>query len=162
MFLTEIKAKNPGKYICAYRSAIMYVILVFGPRANLLYCTTFAHCKLLSICSPCSKTTYIMYSESERLERGGPCWLLKLRQMRTQSEQMMFVGIFILVHQSFVLPWLIYSDQYKLLFSSPFTISLSPSPSKLGRQSCGVADLLMYVSGQSRLQSRSRIHEHTI
>jgi hypothetical protein len=39
--------------------------------------------------------------------------------------------------------------QYKILFSSPYTISkpLSPQPSKLDRQPCWVACLLVCVSG---------------
>jgi hypothetical protein len=43
------------------------------------------------------------------------------------------------IHEIFVLPWLLYvvdPVQYKIFFSSPYTISipLSPLPSKLGRQ----------------------------
>jgi len=38
--------------------------------------------------------------------------------------------------------------QYKIRFSSPYTISihLSPSPSKLGRQACWVVCLLIWIS----------------
>jgi hypothetical protein len=51
----------------------------------------------------------------------------------------------------FVMPWQLYSAQYKLFFSSPYTVSipLSPSTSKLGRQPCWVACLLVYVSVQN-------------
>ncbi len=50
----------------------------------------------------------------------------------------------------FILPSLLWSDQYKRFFSSPYTISLhvSPSPSNLGRQSCIAACLLKRVSGR--------------
>jgi hypothetical protein len=91
-------------------------------------------------------------------ERGGPCWLLKLRWMGTQRGQM-----------KGALSWLIpevdslaFSCRYKRswsrlgcsvgpvqFFSSPDIISLhlSSSPSKLGRQSCWAACLLVCASG---------------
>ncbi len=51
--------------------------------------------------------------------------------------------------RDFVLPWLLQSPQYKVFVSSPYIISipLSLSPSKLGRQPCWVACLLIRVSG---------------
>jgi hypothetical protein len=59
-----------------------------------------------------------------------------------------FVGLFMPVQVIFVLPGL-QSVQYKIFFSSPYTISihLSPSPSKLGRQSFRIVCLLMCVCG---------------
>ncbi len=44
------------------------------------------------------------------------------------------------------------------IFSSPYTfsISLSPSPSKLGRQPCWVACLLVCVSGDDRRREGGR------
>ncbi len=64
-----------------------------------------------------------------------------------------FVRLIVLVQNIFFLPWLLYSAQYKIFFSSPYTISvpLSPSPSKLGRQSCWVARLLVCVSCLNKL-----------
>jgi hypothetical protein len=60
-----------------------------------------------------------------------------------------FVGLVESVQEIFVLPLLLWSAQYKIFFSSPDTISLnySHSPSKLGRQPCWVACLLISVSG---------------
>ncbi len=91
--------------------------------------------------------------QPERLERGGP--LLKLRWMGTQRVQI-----------ERILPWFIrYACRagtrdfcsalvalvvpVQSIFSSPYAISihLSPSPSKLGRQPCWVACLLVCVSG---------------
>jgi hypothetical protein len=59
-------------------------------------------------------------------------------------------GLDVPVRENFVLPWLLLSAQYKMLFSSPYTTVfpfLCPSPRKLGRRSCWVACLLAYVSG---------------
>ncbi len=94
----------------------------------------------------------------ERLYRGGPCWLLKLRCMVTQRVEM-----------KGVLPWLVrwacpagtwdfcpalasLVGLVQTIFSSPYTISISwsLSPSKLGRQLCWVACLLVSVSGADR------------
>jgi hypothetical protein len=60
-----------------------------------------------------------------------------------------FVGLVVPVQEIFVLSWLLYSAQYKIFFSSPYTFSmpLSPSPSKLGMQSCWVACLLLCFCG---------------
>ena len=97
----------------------------------------------------------------ERPENGSPGQLLKLpRQRGTRGVHMMiwkgsFTGWFV----GFVLPskrllsCLGCSSRpitKYYLFSSPHTISLhlSPSPSKLGRQSCRVACLLIYISGR--------------
>jgi hypothetical protein len=59
------------------------------------------------------------------------------------------VGLVVSVQENFVLPWLLYLVQYKIIFISPYTISipLSPLLSKLGRQPCWVACLLGCVSG---------------
>ncbi len=60
-----------------------------------------------------------------------------------------FVRFVVSVQETFILPWLLWSAQHKILFSSPFTISIyvSPSPSNLGGQSFRVACLWMWVSG---------------
>jgi hypothetical protein len=59
------------------------------------------------------------------------------------------VGLVVPILEIFVLRWLLYSDQYKIFFSSLYTISipLLPFPSKLGKQSCWVTCLLVCVSG---------------
>jgi hypothetical protein len=58
-----------------------------------------------------------------------------------------FVGLVVLLQEIFVLPWLLQVAQYKIFFSSPYTISLHLSllPSKLARQSCCVACLSICV-----------------
>ncbi len=49
----------------------------------------------------------------QRLERGGPCWLLKLRQIGMQGVHKKefflgwFVGLVVLAQEIFVLPWLL-------------------------------------------------------
>jgi hypothetical protein len=60
-----------------------------------------------------------------------------------------FVGLVVQVEEIFILPLVLSSAQNKIFFFSPHTFSLymSPSPSKLGRQSCRVAFLLICVSG---------------
>ncbi len=59
-----------------------------------------------------------------------------------------FVGPILAVQEVFILPWLLLSAQYKIVFPSQYTISvqLSTSPSKLGKQSCQVVCLLVCVS----------------
>ncbi len=54
----------------------------------------------------------------ERLERGGPCWLLKLKWMETQRVQMNGVFPFLVVpiQETFILPWLLWSAKYKIFF----------------------------------------------
>jgi hypothetical protein len=83
-------------------------------------------------------------SFSERLEMP-----LKPRWMWTQRGQMKGVLSWLIRCAFCVLSWLLRSAQYKIFFSSPYTIyiPLSPSPSKLGRQPCWVACLLVCVSG---------------
>ncbi len=51
-----------------------------------------------------------------------------------------FFGLVMPVQEIFVLPWLLLSAQYKIFFSSPciFSIPLSPSPTKRGRELCWV------------------------
>ncbi len=97
--------------------------------------------------------------ETRRAKDGCPCRLLKLRQTRTQIVQM----------KEF-LPWLVRwafnaNTRYFLpafaalngavqnVFSSPYSISihLFLSPSMLGRQSCRVACLLVFVSDRDSL-----------
>ncbi len=81
---------------------------------------------------PC--ISWVPYSES--LERGGPGWLLKLRKMGTQRIQM-----------KGVLPWSVRWALCALAaLVGPVQYIFSPSSSKLGRQSCRVACLLMCFS----------------
>ncbi len=99
------------------------------------------------------------WSVLERLERGGPCWLLKLRKMGTQRVQIEGVhpwlvcwacragtGYFCSSLTALVSPVL-------NIFSSLYTISfpLSPSPSKLG--SSGQAAVLGRLSNSMWLWS---------
>ncbi len=51
------------------------------------------------------------------------------------------------VKKIFVLAWLLNRSSTKYFFLAYLSIPLSPSPSKLGRQSCWVACLLLCVSG---------------
>jgi hypothetical protein len=76
----------------------------------------------------------------ERLERCGPCWLLKQGKRGHKEYKLKgsflswLVGLVVPVQEIFVLPWLLWSDQYKIFFSSPYhtiSIHLSPSPSML-------------------------------
>jgi hypothetical protein len=94
----------------------------------------------------------------ERPERGGPCWLVKPRRIGSQRAEMKggpslvgcwFDGLVVLVQETFIISWMIWSVYYKILFSSRHTISIyvSPSPSSLARQSCRAAYLWMCVSG---------------
>jgi hypothetical protein len=66
-----------------------------------------------------------------------------------------FVRLVVPVQEIFVLSWLLQSAQYKIFFSSKYTISipLSLSPSKLGWQPCWVA-CLQYESLMSLNQLR--------
>ncbi len=87
-----------------------------------------------------------MYTEApERLERGGPCRLLKLRQMGTQRVQMK--GVLRAGTRGFCPTLAAVVGPVQNIFFSLYTISinLSPLPSKLGRQSCRVACLLICV-----------------
>ncbi len=70
-----------------------------------------------------------------------------------------FVGLSVPVQETFILPLLLWSAQYKIFFSSPYTISIyvSPSPSNLGRQPCRAACLWMCVSGQARVYSHEAL-----
>ncbi len=65
------------------------------------------------------------------------------------------------VLEIFVLPWLLLQAQYKIFFSSPYTISihLSPLTSKLGRHACWVAYLLVCVSGRNPLSPHAKTYE---
>jgi hypothetical protein len=90
----------------------------------------------------------------ERLERSGPLLTVKTEangasKSTNKSEPFLVCCWACAAEQEiFVLPWLLLSAQYKLLFSSLFTISipLSPIASKLARQPCWVACLLACVS----------------
>ncbi len=96
----------------------------------------------------------------ERLERVGPCWLDCWNWGEWGTQRVQMKG---------VLPWLFrwacaagtrdfcpalaaLIGPVQNIFSSPYTISmpLSLSPSKLGRQLCWVACLLVSVSGADR------------
>jgi hypothetical protein len=70
------------------------------------------------------------------------------RQMKRGSFLVGSLSLSCRYKRFFVLPWLLYSAQYKIFFSSSYIISipLSPSASKLGRQPCWVACLLVRVS----------------
>ncbi len=111
-----------------------------------------------------TEVSYLFISARETREGWPPCWLLKLRGDSSSTSKRdpfirWFVGLVVPVQEIFVLPWLLLSKRFLSclgcfsrpstnLFSSPYTISLhlSPSPSKLGRQSCHVACLLICVS----------------
>jgi hypothetical protein len=67
------------------------------------------------------------YGQKHRDLRGlasGHCWLLKLRWIGTQRVQMkwkgsrfgLFVGLVVPVQETFVLPWLLWSAQYKKIW----------------------------------------------
>ncbi len=62
-----------------------------------------------------------------------------------------FVGLVVPFQETFILPWLLWSAQYKIWFSSPYTISIyvSSLPSNLGRPPCSAACLWIYVSGNA-------------
>jgi hypothetical protein len=89
--------------------------------------------------------------------------LLKLRQLGTYGVKMK--GSFLAwlvrwagrlpVQEIFILPWLLWSAQYKIFFflNMPhFNFYVSPSPSDLGSLSCRAAGLSMCVYGH-RLKS---------
>ncbi len=86
-----------------------------------------------------------------RLENGGPCWLLKLRWMGNQRVQMKGVLTLLVRWACRAGKRDFYSASADLVgqVQSPYTISmpLSPSYSKLGRQSWWVVSLLVCVSG---------------
>ncbi len=84
----------------------------------------------------------------ERLERGGPCCLLKLRWMGTQRVQMKGVLSWLFSWACFCSALAALVSSVHSFFSSQYaiSISLSPLPSKLGRQPCWVACLLVCVS----------------
>jgi hypothetical protein len=71
---------------------------------------------------------YDMLERSQRDQRGGPCWLLKLRWWGLKEYKWkgslfawLFVGLVVPVQETFILPWLLWSAQYKIFFSSPYT-----------------------------------------
>ncbi len=70
------------------------------------------------------------WEQRDHRELGNPCRLLKLRQIGTLRLHMKgvlpcwFVGLIVRVQKIFVLPWLLESAQYEILFSSPNTFSL--------------------------------------
>jgi hypothetical protein len=86
------------------------------------------------------RITGLVQYNNQRDQRGvapADCW--------NRGEWGLKVGIPWLVRwvrragtRDFFLPWLLWSAQYKIVFYSPYTISIyvSPSPSNLGRQSC--------------------------
>jgi hypothetical protein len=121
------------------------------------FCTTKLESKNPALPLPYFSDTGINlpWPIAERLERGGPCWLLKLMWRGTQRVQLIRV-----------IPWLVLwggrpgtrgfcsalaalVGPVQNIVSSPYTIliPLSPLPSKLDRQPCRVACLLVCVSG---------------
>jgi hypothetical protein len=107
---------------------------------------------------PLSLSFYSLYSRHSYAcsQRDGPCWIVKLRFGDSKSTKERGLSVLGSLGSScrykrFILPWLLYLAQYKIFFSLPYTISIfmSPSPSKLGRQPCLVASLLVCVSGCS-------------
>ncbi len=84
-------------------------------------------------------------------ERGGPCWLLKLRQMGYKWKVSWFIHWLVVPVQEIFTMRRACSSQpsTKMFFFPPHTFSLYvfPSPSNLGRQSCRVACLLICVFG---------------
>ncbi len=98
-----------------------------------------------------------IFVRSRETREGWPLLTVEteLQSMGTQRVQMKgsflcwFVGLVVPVQDFFVQPCLLQSAQYKIFFSSPYIISihLSPSPNKLGRQSCWITCFLVCVSG---------------
>jgi hypothetical protein len=91
---------------------------------------------------------------TERIERGGPCWLMKLRWIGSQRVQMQGVLpclVRLACLAGFFLPWLLLSAQYKIFCSSPYTIFNSFVPiahqseqaAELGRLSLSMVLLLL-------------------
>jgi hypothetical protein len=103
------------------------------------------------------KEPILKYSRQwpERLERGGPCWLLKLRQMGTQKVHKKgsflgwFVGLVVLVQEIFcpALTALVGPVKNMFFLTVHYFTSFVLITQKLGRQSCRVACLLIFVSG---------------
>jgi len=94
----------------------------------------------------------VAVSIPEILERGDPCWLLKLRWMGTQRVQMKGVLPWLpgwacrASTRDFCSAWAALVGLIKNYFCSHRSLhQLFPSPSKLGRQSCRVACLLVCV-----------------
>jgi hypothetical protein len=119
---------------------------------------------------PTHTSIFPLTLNSVRPERGVLCLLLKLRQMGTYGVQM--IG---------ALPWLVWrarlrvqdifypafgslvSAEQNTVFCSPphtFSLYMSPSPSKLGRQSWRVAFLLICVSGCEMNKSYHLLYNH--
>ncbi len=109
---------------------------------------------------PMLSNNLLLHSSNQR--GVAPSDLLKLRQKGTH-----------VVHMKWALPWLVRSarragmrftfwlgcsspPQNKIFFTSPYTISLhlSPTPSKLDRQSCRIACLFLSVSAPNRQTQR--------
>ncbi len=78
----------------------------------------------------------------ERLERGGPCCLLKLRQMLAQNWAFKSSSRYFCS----ALPAFVGPVQNILFLTVHYFSPFSSSPSKLGRQSCWVASLLVCFS----------------
>jgi hypothetical protein len=91
---------------------------------------------------------------SERLKRGGPWCLLKLRQWVLKEYKWKgsflgrLVGRFVPVQKIFIYHALAAVGPVQDIFFLPvlYFFNLSPSSSKLGRQSCRVACLVMCFS----------------
>jgi hypothetical protein len=89
----------------------------------------------------------------ESLERGSNCcWNWHKWESESTNESgpsfVCSLGLSCRDNKFFILPSLLQSAQYKIFLSSPYTISIhmSPSPSKVGRQSWWVACLLVCCS----------------
>jgi hypothetical protein len=97
---------------------------------------------------------YLYWIRQTREGGYSHCRMLKLRQMETQ--RVLMKGILPRLvcwarhagTRDFVLPWLLYSAQYKYFFPHHHAVFhfIGPSSSKLGRQSCCITCLLICVS----------------
>jgi hypothetical protein len=78
-------------------------------------------------------------------------WALKEYLQMKGSFLGRFVGLVVPVQETFILPWMLLSAQYKTLFSLPYIMSIyvPPLPSNLGRSPCRAACLWMCVSGNA-------------
>ncbi len=154
------------------KTSTVCVQFVFSSSSCVQFVFSLCSVRIPFVFSSCS----ISWPWSERLELGGPCWLLKLRWMGTQRGQMKGV-------HSWLVYWACRADTKdfcsalaalvgpsKIFFSSPYTIyiPLSSSPSILGRQPCWVTCLLdldplpgiTFSNSDLRLPKVKRLHGH--
>ncbi len=99
--------------------------------------------------------SFYLYGPYKRDQRGvapADCWNWGEWELKDYNRKGTFlgwfVGLVVPMQETFILPWLLWSAQFKNN-SSPDTISIyvSPSPCNLGRQSCRAAFLWMCVYG---------------